>query len=58
MLSGWILDLYPNPDGMVLWLIGREGNRWRLLDPSFAPRFYAHGPEPRLAALAQALARK
>src|SRR5208337_1431673 len=56
MLSGWILDLYPCPEGMVLWLVGPEGISRRLLDRSFTPCFYVHGPESRLAPLAQALA--
>ncbi|MGA2072179.1 MAG: DNA polymerase domain-containing protein [Terriglobia bacterium] len=55
MLSGWILDLYPCPQGMVLWLIGQEGKRHRLVDRSFTPCFYVHGLETRLASLAQAL---
>jgi DNA polymerase-2 len=41
---------------MVLWLLGPEGKRRRLLDPSFAPCFYVYGPEPRLTSLAHALA--
>jgi len=40
---------------MVLWLIGAEGKRHRLVDRSFTPCFYAHGPETQLASLAQAL---
>ena len=41
---------------MLLWLIGPQGKTHRLLDRSFTPRFYVHGPELRLAPLAQALA--
>jgi len=41
---------------MALWLLGPQGKRRRLLDRSFAPCFYVHGPESRLAPLAQALA--
>ncbi len=42
---------------MTLWLIEQGGNpkRRRLIDRSFTPCFYAHGPEPRLARLRQAL---
>ena len=40
----------------MLWLVGPEGKRRRLLDRSFTPCFYVHGPESRLAPLAQALA--
>jgi len=41
---------------MVLWLIGAEGRRHRLVDPSFVPCFYVDGPEPRLTSLARDLA--
>jgi DNA polymerase elongation subunit (family B) len=42
---------------MTLWLIPKNGNRkrHRLIDRSFTPSFYAHGPEPRLAGLKRAL---
>ena len=43
---------------MTLWLIPPDGNqkRYRLVDPSFQPCFYVHGPEPRLRRLGQVLA--
>jgi DNA polymerase-2 len=41
---------------MVLWLVGPEGKRRRLIDRSFTPRFYVYGPELRLTSLAQVLA--
>ncbi len=42
---------------MTLWIIPQSGNRkrLRLIDRSFAPRFYVHGPEARLARLGRAL---
>ncbi len=40
---------------MVVWLIGAEGKRHRLVDRSFSPRFYVHGPESQLPSLTQAL---
>ncbi len=42
---------------MTLWLIPQGGNqkRHRLIDRSFTPCFYVHGPEPRLNRLRQAL---
>ncbi len=42
---------------MTLWLIPQGGNqkRHRLIDRSFTPCFYVHGPEPRLIRLRQAL---
>jgi DNA polymerase-2 len=41
---------------MVLWLVEPEGKRRRLIDRSFTPCFYVHGPELRLTPLAQILA--
>ena len=43
---------------MTLWLIPEGGSpqRLRLIDRSFTPCFYVHGPEARLGRLAQALA--
>jgi len=43
---------------MTLWLIPASGSgrRWRLIDRSFRPCFYAYGPEPRLHRLARAIA--
>ena len=41
---------------MVLWLIEPAGKRRRLLDRSFTPCFYVHGPELRLTPLARLLA--
>ena len=40
----------------MLWLIGAEGIRHRLVDPSFVPCFYVDGPESRLTSLARDLA--
>ncbi|MGE5327578.1 MAG: DNA polymerase domain-containing protein [Deltaproteobacteria bacterium] len=43
---------------MTLWLIpsGTSRNRLRLIDRSFAPAFYVHGPEARLRQLARKIA--
>jgi DNA polymerase-2 len=41
---------------MTLWLIEANQNRRRLIDRSFQPCFYVHGPAARLARLGQALA--
>jgi DNA polymerase-2 len=47
-LTGWLLDLYPDPQGgVVLWLLGDDGQRHRLRQP-FPVTFYAAGPSPRL----------
>ena len=53
--SGWLLDLYADPqDGLVLWLLGDDGERRRLRQ-SFPVTFYAAGPFPRLRLLWHAL---
>ncbi|MGD0413700.1 MAG: DNA polymerase domain-containing protein, partial [Verrucomicrobiota bacterium] len=54
-LSGWILDLYPCPQGMIVWLIESGPKRRRLIDGSFRPCFYVQGPERQLARLAETL---
>src|SRR5262249_9444809 len=38
-LRGWLLDVYPAQDGMVVWLLGEDGRRLRTVDP-FVPTFY------------------
>jgi DNA polymerase II len=45
---------------MTLWVIPEEGSRkrQRLIDRSFRPSFFAYGPRPRLACLAQALGQR
>jgi len=49
--SGWLLDVYPDPeDGLVLWLLDESGARLRLRQ-SFPVTFYAAGAFPRLRAL-------
>jgi DNA polymerase elongation subunit (family B) len=41
ILEGWLFDLYPSSqDGMVVWLITREGKPIRLCDP-WHPTIYA-----------------
>ena len=48
---GWLLDLYEDrEDGLVLWLLGEDGLRYRLRQ-SFPTTFYAAGPFPRLRQL-------
>jgi DNA polymerase-2 len=41
---------------MTLWLIEANQQRRRLIDRSFTPCFYVHGPEARLTRLGQTLA--
>ena len=55
-LSGWLLDVYAGSqgaapaDGVVLWLLGEDGQRHRL-HQSLPVTFYAAGPAARLRAL-------
>lgn len=50
-LSGWLLDLFADPrGGVVLWVLGDDGQRHRLRQP-FPVTFYAAGPAARLRAL-------
>jgi DNA polymerase-2 len=56
-LNGWLLDIYPGrqnggepADGVVVWLLGEDGQRHRLRQP-FPVTFYASGPAQRLRLL-------
>jgi hypothetical protein len=40
--TGWLLDLYPEPQAMVLWVLTDAGERLRLRDP-FTPSFFVRG---------------
>jgi len=55
--TGWLLDLYPDPcqPGVAIWLVGEDGNRYRL-HQSFSVTFYAAGEAQRLRALWKYLA--
>jgi len=49
--TGWLLDLYADPQGgVVLWLLGDDGQRYRF-QQTFPITFYAAGPPERLRAL-------
>jgi DNA polymerase-2 len=49
--TGWLLDLFADPQGgVILWLLGDDGERYRL-QQAFTIIFYAAGPAPRLRAL-------
>jgi DNA polymerase elongation subunit (family B) len=54
-LEGWILDLYPCPQGMALWLLTPNQSAHRLIDPSFHPAFYVYAEEPASRRLADLL---
>src|SRR5271154_94260 len=53
-LQGWILDIYPSPQGMTLWLMETDQKRHRLID-RFTPAFYVSGVEESLRRLQSAL---
>ena len=42
VLQGWLFDVYPSNDGMVVWLIDREGKPHGLRCP-YAPSMYISG---------------
>ena len=50
LLTGWLLDVYPNETGLTVWLIGDDDRRLRL-HQGFAPVLYAAGPSARLRQL-------
>jgi DNA polymerase elongation subunit (family B) len=51
---GWVFDLYPAKNTIVLWFIEEGGGRIRLEDP-YQPCFYAKGPQQEMAALEKEL---
>ncbi|HHY88717.1 MAG TPA: hypothetical protein GYA06_07355 [Chloroflexi bacterium] len=54
-LTGWLFDLYADPqDGVTLWLLGDDGRRHRLRQ-AFPITFYAAGPPARLRELCRFL---
>jgi DNA polymerase-2 len=55
--TGWLFDLYPWGDRMVLWFITAAGTRLRLED-DFPYRLYLGGPPGRVRSLARALGQK
>ncbi len=56
MIAGWIFDAYPVPGGICLWVIDREGRKYRLVDP-FSPRFYMGGSPALIRRASAALSR-
>lgn len=53
--TGWLLDLYPTSDGMVLWAVDEQGTAHRLVD-SFAMSFFVAGERSALHSMCQFLA--
>ncbi len=48
--AGWLLDVYADSAGAVVWFLGEDEGRYRLAQP-FPVTFYAAGPFPRLREL-------
>ncbi|MGD0826798.1 MAG: DNA polymerase domain-containing protein [Desulfobaccales bacterium] len=55
--NGWLFDLYPLGDRLVLWFITEAGARLRLED-EFPYCLYLGGPRDRLAAIARSLEKR
>ena len=53
-LSAWLFDVYPDADGMRLWLLD-DGGRMHTLHDTFTPCFYARGPLDDVRAVARML---
>src|SRR2546428_3506835 len=56
LVEGWIFDVYPSHDGMIVWVIDDHGHPHRLRY-QYAPTLYVAGGRSTLAAAQQALAR-
>jgi hypothetical protein len=54
---GWLFDIYPLTDHMVLWFITAAGERLRLED-DFPYCLYLGGPQARLRSVARGLGQK
>ncbi|HEU4759225.1 MAG TPA: DNA polymerase domain-containing protein [Dehalococcoidia bacterium] len=53
-LSAWLFDVYPDGNGMRLWLLDGAG-RMHTLHDTFTPCLYARGPQDDLRAVARML---
>src|SRR3989304_1178582 len=45
-VRGWLFDVYPAEEGMVLWFLDADG-RPHQLSTGYRPAFYAAGPRAR-----------
>ncbi len=55
-LEGWIFDVYPSSDGMILWMIDDQGRPHRVRY-AYAPTLYVAGTRSTLEMARQALTR-
>jgi DNA polymerase-2 len=53
-LMGWLFDVYPSADGMVVWILDEQGRAHALRD-TFTPSFYVRGPASELRAVGEML---
>lgn len=54
-LEGWLLDLYPSEEGMMVWLKGRDERALKFID-DYRPTLYVHGSPNDLKELEAELA--
>ena len=54
--TGWLFDVYPSSEGMVVWLLDDEGKSTAFVD-RYEPYFYASGSREGLRLLRQRLSR-
>lgn len=56
VVRGWLFDVYPSRDGMVLWILGDDGHPWRLRY-RYHPALYIAGGRQSVVSAERALAR-
>ena len=54
-IEGWLFDVYPHRDGMVLWVLEAGGRPHRLLHP-YEPAMYVAGPRLAIESAGKAAA--
>jgi DNA polymerase-2 len=54
-LEGWLFDVYPHRDGMVVWMLDAGGRPHRLLHP-YRPVMYVAGPRQAIESAGRAVA--
>lgn len=52
--EAWIFDAYPEPEGMRVWIVGRDGRRRNVLD-AWCPAFHLSGTASQLKQAARVL---
>lgn len=50
IITGWLLDMYPNETNLTLWVVGENGQRYRFVQ-DFTATIHAGGPAARLREL-------